>query len=73
MHSVDELLYSLSDYSLFGPESLDDVRHRLAYIDNHECKCDEGPHENAIHDLAYDDVPVLLKLIEVLAAKAGMS
>lgn len=42
---------------------------RLEYIDAHECDCDELPHSNALHDLANDDVPVLLKVIEQQAAE----
>ncbi|NOR03669.1 hypothetical protein HGK72_26825 [Mycolicibacterium fortuitum] len=50
--------------SIWAPESLQQVRGRLEFIDAHECDCGETPHESALHDLAHDDVPVLLKVIE---------
>ena len=65
MSDLDTLLQGCST-SLFKPESLDDVRDRLDYIEEHECNCNEGPHENALHDLAHDDVPILLELISLL-------
>lgn len=66
---LDDALYAASDYSLFGPESLQQVRDRLEFIDAHDCDCDELPHSNALHDLAHDDVPALIKVIEQLAAE----
>lgn len=66
---LDDALYAASDYSLFGPESLKQVRDRLEFIDAHDCDCDELPHSNALHDLAHDDVPVLIKVIEQQAAE----
>lgn len=57
------------DGSIWAPETLQQVRDRLEYIDAHECDCDESPHRNALHDLANDDVPVLLKVIEAQAAE----
>lgn len=65
--AIDEALYAASDYSLFGPESLEDIRCRLSFIEASECNCDEGPHENALHDLAHDDVPALLVLLNRLS------
>jgi len=62
---IDDLIQSCGD-SMFAPESLDDIRRRLAFIESSECECDTTPHENAIHDLAFDDVPVLLRVIEKL-------
>lgn len=50
--------------SIWAPESLQQVRDRLEFIGAHECDCGETPHESALHDLAHDDVPVLLKVIE---------
>lgn len=58
----DDMVQASSD-SLFAPGSLEDVRCRLSFIQASECNCDEGPHENALHDLANDDVPVLLSVI----------
>lgn len=55
------------DGSIFAPETLQDVKCRLSFIEASECNCAEGPHENAIHDLAHHDVPVLLKVIEHMA------
>ncbi|QFG09090.1 hypothetical protein I5J49_gp62 [Mycobacterium phage ThulaThula] len=69
---VDQMLESHKfspDGSIWAPESLQEVRDRLEFIDAHECHCDESPHENALHDLANDDVPVLLKVIETLGAE----
>ncbi|BCO56111.1 hypothetical protein MINTM005_13550 [Mycobacterium intracellulare] len=67
--STDAELYAASDYSLFGPESLEDVQQRLARIDSNECRCGDSPHENALHDLAHDDAPALLRLVESLETK----
>lgn len=66
MRDVDELVRAAS-HSLFKPESLQDVRDRLARIDASPCRCADTPHENALHDLANDDVPVLLKVVDQLA------
>jgi hypothetical protein len=52
-----------SDLSLDAPTSLDDIRERLARC-THGCRCDDGDHENAVHDLASSDVPVLLAAFE---------
>ncbi|MFN6543519.1 hypothetical protein [Mycolicibacterium nivoides] len=57
------------DGSLFSPATLQEVRDRLEYIDAHECDCGETPHEDALHDLAHDDVPALLQVIEQLAPR----
>lgn len=57
------------DGSLFSPSTLQEVRDRLEYIDAHECDCGETPHEDALHDLAHDDVPALLRVIEHQAAE----
>lgn len=62
---IDDLVQSCGD-SMFAPGSLDDIRRRLAFIESSECECDTTPHENAIHDLVHDDVPVLLRVIEKL-------
>lgn len=70
--TADDLLGSHKfspDCSIWAPETLQQVRDRLEYIDAHECDCDEMPHSNALHDLAHDDVPVLLKVIESLAPR----
>lgn len=66
MSNADDLIQASGD-SLFSPEKLQDVCDRLEYIDAHECDCGETPHEDALHDLAHDDVPVLLRVIERLA------
>lgn len=55
--------------SLFSPATLQEVRDRLEYIDAHECDCGETPHEDALHDLAHDDVPALLRVIEQQATE----
>lgn len=52
-----------ADLSLDAPTSLDDIRRRLARC-THGCRCDDGDHENAVHDLASSDVPVLLAAFE---------
>ena len=52
-----------SDLSLDAPTSLDDIRERLARC-THGCRCDDGDHENAVHDLATSDVPVLIAAFE---------
>lgn len=66
--TIDDLVQASSD-SLFAPETLEDIRCRLSFIAASECNCPEGPHENALHDLADDDVPVLLRVIEQMAAE----
>lgn len=63
-NDVGDALYAASDYSLFGPTSLEDIRCRLSFIAASECNCVEGPHENALHDLAVDDAPAMLKVLE---------
>ncbi|WP_458317141.1 hypothetical protein [Mycolicibacterium brisbanense] len=70
--TADELLEShkfSDDGSIWAPESLQQVRDRLEFIDAHECDCDAMPHSNALHDLAHDDVPVLLRVIEQLTPR----
>lgn len=70
--TADELLESHKfspDGSIWAPETLQQVRDRLEFIDAHECDCDELPHSSALHDLAHDDVPVLLRVIEQLAPR----
>lgn len=67
---VDRLIQAASD-SVFAPKSLEDIRQRLAVLKQSECNCTDGPHENALHDLALDDVPVLLRVIEQLAERLG--
>lgn len=70
--TADDLLESHKfspDGSIWAPETLKQVQDRLEYIDAHECDCGETPHEDALHDLAHDDVPVLLKVIESLAPR----
>jgi len=69
LSEVDRLLedHKFSpDGSIFEPESLQDICERLGYIDEHECVCNESPHLNALHDLAYDDVPALLTVLDTL-------
>lgn len=68
MDPVDELVEA-SSYSLFAPATLQDIRNRLSCIAASECDCGESPHENAVHDLIADDVPVLLRVIEKQAEK----
>lgn len=36
-----------------------------------ECQCEDAPHENALHDLAAEDVPALLDQVKRLAADLG--
>lgn len=60
------------DGSIFGPESLQDIRDRLTFIKDHGCPCVESPHLNALHDLAHDDVPALLVVLAQLAAKVEL-
>lgn len=55
--------------NLFAPASTRDVLDRLARIEASDCPCDESPHLNALYDLAYDDVPILLLAIEAQAAE----
>ena len=64
--TVDDLIQALGD-SIFAPETLQQVRDRIARIDSTACMCGDTPHENALHDLAHDDVPVLLRAIDRLA------
>lgn len=52
------------DGSIWAPETLQEVRDRLSRIKAAGCPCLESDHLNALHDLAHDDVPVLLQLIE---------
>lgn len=68
MNPVDELVEA-SSYSLFAPATLQDIRNRLSFIAASECNCGDGIHENAVHDLIEDDVPVLLRVIEAQAEK----
>jgi hypothetical protein len=46
--------------NLFEAATLGDVRRRLELIQSEDCRCGDSLHENALHDLANDDVPVLL-------------
>ena len=55
--------------SIFAPQSLTDVQDRLDRIEKTGCRCVEGPHENALHDLAADDVPWLLAEVQRLRAR----
>lgn len=66
---VDALLAERADGSLFAPHSMQHVRERLAHIDRTPCMCSDSSHENALHDLARDDVPELLHVIEALAPR----
>lgn len=50
--------------ALFGPTCLDDIRVRLQFIAASECNCDTSLHINALHDLAADDAPAMLKVLE---------
>lgn len=56
------------DGSIFAPETLDEVRDRLDWIEATGCPCSDSEHLRSLHDLAHDDVPVLLKVIEQQAA-----
>ena len=70
-HLIDQALQAHKfspDGSIWAPESLQQVRDRLARIESTPCMCVDEPHDNALHDLAHDDVPVLLRLIERLQA-----
>ena len=52
------------DGSIFEPESLQEIRDRLAFIEASECDCGgDSPHLNALHDLALCDMPALLRVI----------
>lgn len=68
-NEIDGLIQEAGD-SLFAPEKLEDIRCRLSFVAASECNCDETPHENALHDLAHDDVPVLLSVIDRLTRPA---
>jgi hypothetical protein len=65
---IDELVANASD-SLFAPQSVQDIRGRLARIESTGCPCAESPHLNALHDLAHDDVPVLISVLEAQTAE----
>lgn len=52
------------DGSIFGPESLQDIRNRLTDISVTRCDCGESPHLNALHDLALTDLPALLRVLD---------
>lgn len=67
--STDDLIEREGDYGLFAPKSIQDVRERLARIESTGCPCVESDHLNALHDLAHDDVPVLLGVIETQDAE----
>lgn len=54
------------DGSVFAPRSLQDIRDRLTRANQLACDCLDSDHENALHDLAHDDVPVLLRLVDHL-------
>jgi hypothetical protein len=56
------------DHSLFAPATLAEVKQRLHRIEETPCYCNDRPHDNAIHDLAEDDEPVLIAEIERLWA-----
>ncbi|MBU8830862.1 hypothetical protein [Mycolicibacterium goodii] len=55
--------------SIWAPETLQQVRDRLERIDEYPCHCGTSEHVDALHDLANDDVRVLLKVIEGQAAE----
>lgn len=46
--------------SIFVPDNVGDIEARLRRIEENVCYCATGPHEDALHDLAADDVPWLL-------------
>ncbi|UTN91543.1 hypothetical protein SEA_PERIWINKLE_89 [Gordonia phage Periwinkle] len=52
-----------ADLELDAPGTTADIRERLGKC-THGCRCDDGDHENAVHDLATADVPVLLAAFE---------
>ena len=58
------------DGSIFAPRSLQDIRDRLARASQLTCDCLNSDHENALHDLASDDVPVLLRLVDLLCEES---
>lgn len=73
MNYVDALLNEWADGedgSIFAPRAIDDVHSRIdiARVKT-DCRCGDSSHENAIHDLVADHLPVLLRLIETLAPK----
>lgn len=57
------------DGSIFGPETLEDIRSRLVFKKETGCPCLESDHLNALHDLWNDDVPALLVVMEQMAAE----
>lgn len=66
LDDLNDLIQQCGYHGLFSPTSLDDVRQTLSIISRTECPCDESGHLSALHDLAHDDVPVLLRVIEHL-------
>ena len=70
--TADELLEAHKfspEGSLWSPETLQEVRDRLERIDEYPCHCSTSEHVDALHDLANDDVRVLLKVIERQASE----
>ena len=55
---------------LFAPQNVEDIRDRLTRVEDTACNCGDTPHENALHDLAHDDVPWLLDALEAAEARA---
>lgn len=54
------------DGSIFAPRALQEIRDRHTRASQSVCDCLDSDHENVLHDLATDDVPVLLRLIDHL-------
>ena len=52
--------------SLFAPANLEQVKARLREALELPCDCNTTEHENAIHDLVHDDIPVLIAAVEKL-------
>ena len=55
--------------SPYAPRTIDQIQERLHRIETNECRCGASTHENALHDLAADDVPALIRLVDLLARK----
>lgn len=62
---VDEVVRYSIEYRC-TPDGLAAIKRRYRYIEDSgvDCDCGDSRHENALHDLAYSDVPVLLRIIE---------
>jgi len=70
----------MTNYEHYEPVDLEEIGLRLARTGALDqrftgprsgCKCGDSPHENALHDLAVDDVPAMLAEIEYLRSILG--